>query len=239
MIKKNVLTLLFFFALTAFSLAQKSPSPASIPKFGEVDLSEFSIKGSGPDSAAAAIKIFDTGKGSFVHNSDGRFAYVFERHLRYKIISKQASDLANLEIILYSGKNNDKETLESVSGATYNLTDQQIITSPMSREAKFSTRLDEHHMVKKFSLPNVKEGSVIEYSYKTRSDFIFRLDDWHFQGSYPCEYSDFTITVPQYFIYKILNSGYIGIMQAKPVETEDLLVGRAMRSEFFARHIPA
>lgn len=217
MFKKIKLLSLLLFAVIIHVSAQNQPTALQTFKYGKVELKEFEIKGSGQDSAAAAVKIFDVGKGYFEVSQQGNFVYIFERHVRYKIINKNGYDLADQEIRLYNDGKGSEEKLELIKAATYNLNNKVIETSKMASEAKFSTRQDKNRTIKKFTLPNVKEGSIIEYSYKTKSDFVFRLDDWYFQGAYPCIYSGFALTIPEYYNYKISVNGFLQIQFIQPV----------------------
>lgn len=234
-------------------LAQKTKSVLPVYKYGKIDLKEFDIKPSGQDSAAAAICIFDIGKGSFeLSSANGGFVYVFETHCRYKIINKNGYDLADMEIALYHNSNGSQEKLDFINGATYNLVNNKIEVSKIGSDAKFSNQLDKNYTIKKFTFPNVKEGSIIEYSYKTTSDFIFKLDDWYFQGSYPRKYSSFTLTIPEYYRYKINAGGYVPILQATPEDVNQNIYipstntsqagsvnARAVKTQYYAENIPA
>ncbi|MGZ5191577.1 MAG: transglutaminase domain-containing protein, partial [Flavisolibacter sp.] len=53
-----------------------------------------------------------------------------------------------------------------------------------------------------------KEGCIIEYEYKVKSDFIWNLDPWFFQGNSPVLWSEFQLRVPQFFTYAFLSHGY-------------------------------
>jgi len=240
MIKKlTLIHFLLFFILTEVS-AQSVNAQNRTFKFGKVDLAEFQTKVQGPDSAADAIKLFDVGKGSFdISPVTQQFVYNFTRHVRFRVINKPAYDLANFEIVLYnSAVGSSKETIVSVHGATYNLVDGKVEVSKMTSDAKFSSRLDKNHMQKKFTLPNVKEGSIIEYTYTTVSDFTFALDDWYFQGSYPVKYSALTISIPEYYVYKPLMSGYLGIKQTKPEQVNQGEM-QIKRTCYYMEDIPA
>lgn len=157
-----------------------------------------------------------------------------------------------MEIPLYHNSSGGQEKLNSVNGATYNLVNNKIEISKMGSDAKFSSKFDKNYTVKKFTLPNVKEGSIIEYTYKKISDFTFKLDDWYFQNSYPCIYSSFTITIPEYYYYKITANGYVPIMKADPEEINQTFYisstttsnagsvnAKAVRTQYFAENIPA
>jgi hypothetical protein len=248
---------LFFLALLALSVkisAQTANPKIKSFKFGTVALEDFNTKITGADSAAAAIKLFDIGRGSFeISPKSGQFVYVFQRHVRYKVVNKKAYDLANVEIGLYNNSSNSYlEKIQSVHGATYNLVDGKIVTSKMNSDAKFSSRVDKNHIAQKFTLPNIKEGSIIEYNYSTVSDFIYTLDDWYFQDSYPTKYSAYTLTIPQYLKYKISAGGYIDIVQLKNQEIQESyhvpsgntsssgnITAAAVRTAYYAEDIPA
>ena len=182
-------------------------------KYGQIDSTEFATKLIGQDSAASAIKIFDKGDLRFELNSKtGGFRYVFVKHTRIIILNKDAYDLANIEIGLYKGSSNSEEVLMSFNAATYNIENGKISTFKIGKDAKFSDRFDKNTTIRKFTLPNIKEGSIIEYKYEIRSDFIFALRDWSFQSSIPTLISDFKFTIPEYFTYKKHLRGYVPIL---------------------------
>jgi hypothetical protein len=223
-------------------------------KYGKVDLEEFKTTVTGPDSAAAAIKLFDTGKGHFeISRLNGQFVYAFTRHVRYKVVNKTAYDLADFNVNLYNSTTSmSKEDLVVIKAATYNLVDGKVEVSKMTSDAKFTNRIDKSHIVKKFTLPNVKEGSIIEYTYTTVSDFIFALDDWYFQGKYPTKYTSFSFTLPQYYIYKISTYGFVDVKTKKPVSTQqvftipatskstsEFLTANVNRTDYYAEDVPA
>ncbi len=181
--------------------------PKKDVKFGKVELSEFEIKPGGADSAAGAVKLFDIGSCRFDPSTNG-MAYVFERHFRYKILNKNAYDLANLEIQLYTSSQGGKEDLEVIQGSAYNLENGKIVESKINKDAKFSEKVDRNYTIKKVTVPNVKENTIIEFRLRIKSDFIFQLRSWYFQGNYPTLWSDYTVIIPDWFRYKTNLNGY-------------------------------
>jgi transglutaminase-like putative cysteine protease len=73
----------------------------------------------------------------------------------------------------------------------------------------FTEKRNKNLIIKKFTLPNVKEGSIIEFQYRVSSDFIQHIDPWIFQGSAPCLWSELKFSVPQFFSYAFLRRGYV------------------------------
>lgn len=177
-------------------------------KFGKIAPTEFEVKASGQDSSASAIKLFDVGDCYFEYNPTGGFIYVFERHIRYKILNKNGYDLANYRVELYRSSNSAKEDLNFMDAATYNMVDGKMVTSKLNKDAKFTEEFNKNYVIKKFALPNVKEGSIIEFKYKIKSDFIFTLRGWKFQSNIPTLWSEYNVKIPEYLTYKNNLSGY-------------------------------
>src|SRR5690606_5810742 len=127
--------------------------------------------------------------------------YIFERHTRYKIINKGGYDYGNMELRFYRQSGGESK-LDNMEASTYNLEGDKIITSKLNKDAKFSEKEDKNYTLKKFALPNIKEGSIVEYKYRITTDFIYTLGPWYFQRPIPTLYSEFSITVPEYYRYK-------------------------------------
>jgi len=212
---RNTALKILMVALCASSIslhAQTNQSPKKEFKFGKIEPSEFSAKAIGVDSAASAIKLFDVGNCYFeLSSSGGGFVYVFERHIRYKILNKNGYDLANFKIQLYKNSNAAKEDLSSMDAATYNMVDGKMVISKLNKDAKFTEEFNKNYSIKKFALPNVKEGSVIEFKYRIKSDFIFTLRGWKFQSDIPTLWSEYNVKIPEYLDYKHNTSGYYRI----------------------------
>lgn len=178
-------------------------------KFGKIAPTEFEVKATGQDSSASAIKLFDVGDCYFeVGPGSGGFIYVFERHIRYKILNKNGYDLANFKVELFKNSNSAKEDLNFMDAATYNMVDGKMVTSKLNKDAKFTEEFNKNYVIKKFALPNVKEGSIIEFKYKIKSDFIFTLRGWKFQSNIPTLWSEYNVKIPEYLTYKNNLSGY-------------------------------
>lgn len=206
MIKINALLLcLFLTAGTCY--AQQAKVNRKVFKYGKVDLAEFDTKVGGADSAASAVVLFDVGKGYFELTSKG-LVYVLDRHTRYKIINKNGYDYGNLELQFYKNQG-DGTSLNQLDAATYNLENGKIVTSKINKDSKFTEKQDKNFTLKKFALANVKEGSIIEYKYRIISDFIFTLRTWYFQKEIPTLYSEFDVTIPEYYRYRQNANGFL------------------------------
>ena len=196
-------TLLASILHITLSLAAEPPKV----KFGKISQEELEMNYSSLDSSANAVVLADFGDTRIDYVSNSGFQLVFTRHRRIKIFNSTGYDWADVMVPLYHD-GGDRESISQIKGYTYNLEDGKVVKTKLKNEGKFTEEYDENHQIHKFTLPNVKEGSVIEYTYRITSDFIFNLQDWRFQSSIPTIWSEYKVEIPEYFFYKPLSQGY-------------------------------
>jgi len=201
--KLYCLSLLCIVTFNAFSQKEQSP----FTKWGRVSITDLQKKVYSLDSNANAIVLSDIGSAVVAGNSKGWFSIVSKRHAVVHILNKNGYDEANVEIPLYIN-NDGEEKVMNLRGVTYNLENGQIVQTKLEKSSIFKEKVDKNRIKQKFTLPGIKEGSIIEYEYEVSSDFIWNLDPWLFQGSVPELWSEFSFTVPQFFSYNFLSRGY-------------------------------
>ena len=191
------------FALNAFSQEE-----TAFPKFGKISAEDLQKKTYELDSSANAIVLSDVGEASIEGNSKSWFSIIVKRHKVVHILNKNGYDEAKVEIPLYSN-GEQEEVLQSVKAVTYNLVNGKVVATKVGKDDIFKEKIDKNRVTKKFTFPAVKEGCIVEYEYKVISDFIWNLDPWLFQStSAPTVWSEFTLSVPQFFTYNFLSRGY-------------------------------
>lgn len=214
--KKNILLFFLLFCTVVNIYAQQKATTPKVFKYGKIDPSEFELKVSGQDSAARGVKLFSLGRCWFeVSAKTGQFVYLFETHVRYKVLNKNGYDLADFEIPLYHNPGGGEEVLEAMDAAAYNMENGKMVISKIQKDAKFTEKRNKNVNIKKFTLPNVKEGTILEFKYRIKSDFIFELPTWSFQSSIPTLYSEYDVIIPEYLRYKPFLNGYLQINNVK------------------------
>lgn len=197
-----------FFTILLLCIATRAQEKMAI-KFNHVAPADFSINNLKVDTSYGAVIIADVGSSSFEGNNKGWFSLIYKHQRRIKIINKKGFELASVQIPLYiSSKSNSEEKLESLKASTYNLENGTVVETKLDKDAVFKEKLDKNHIERKFTMPALKEGSIIEYSYTINSDFLFNLHDWIFQGSYPRVWSEYNLDLPSFFEYVFLAQGY-------------------------------
>ena len=188
---------------------------ASNYKFGNVTVEDFAPKVKSLDSNAQAVILFNKGTATYVSDRADWFnvEYVYRKKIR--IISKNQFALATVEIPLYKG-NNKEDRVEKIEAVTYNLESNVIVATKMDKESIFNDKASKNYSIKKFTLPNLKEGCIIEYTYTIISPNAYNLRSWVFQDNIPVLQSEYEVTVPTLFNFIFLPNGYYDL---KP-ETE-------------------
>lgn len=204
MSSRRALLALCFLAYTMPAFSQdKAPV-----KFGNVSEKDFAVKVYPVDSNAQAVVIADIGYSSIEGNTKGFFSLVFKHYKRVHILNKNAFDLADVSIPLWTN-GDDEETLEKLKAVTYNLENGKVVEYKLdTKSGVFKDKINKNLLVKKFTFPNVKEGSIIEYEYTVNSDYLRNLQPWEYQGSYPRLWSEYNVSLPEFLQYAFLTKGY-------------------------------
>jgi len=177
-------------------------------KFGDISPENFDPSIHSFDSTADAVILYDKGYSHFVESNDGWFKLVFERHQRIKVLKKNGLDAANFMITQYRDTRAE-EKIDKLKASTWNLVDGKVVETKLSEKEIFKDQLNKTYSVTKFGLPNVKEGSIIEVSYTILSDFMYNLRPWEFQGGYPRVHTEYSTSIPDFFVYVQLKQGYL------------------------------
>ena len=222
-------------------------------KYGKPSKEELSLTSYAPDTTATAIYLFHQGQSDFVYH-DG-FQLTTEHWVRIKILKPQGVSYADVSVPYYSPTDRDEgqERASDIEGCSYNMENGKCIKTSMKRESISFERINNLYKMLKFSLPAVKEGTVIEYHYKLYSDYFSHIDNWMMQEELPMLYNQYKITIPHVFIYNIELRGkdYIQVKQRDSsihaTEREGGSVGgvskdftvSAQETTFTSRNLPA
>jgi len=177
-------------------------------KLGKVSIAELEQKVHPKDSTAVAAILYKKGKVTFEFSQREGFVMITEVTTRIKIYKKDGYDWATKSID-YGLDNNRREDVTFSNAVTYNLVGGKIEKTKLKSEGEFDEIYNKYHGIKKITMPNVKEGSVIEFQYVLRSPNFAAMRDWYFQNDIPVDHSEFTTYIPEYYVYKPNLKGFI------------------------------
>ncbi|HWS60843.1 MAG TPA: transglutaminase domain-containing protein [Flavobacterium sp.] len=205
--KINLLAIILFFAFF------HSNGNAQSFELGKVSIAELEEKEHSKDSSAAAAILFKKANVTFEYDQNSGFFVVTEVKTRIKIYKKEGYEWAN-QVVNYYVDSDSKENVSFSDVVTFNLVNGKIEKTKIKSDGEFVEKINKYWSRKKITMPNVKEGSVLEYRYTIRSPRYSSLSDWYFQSSIPVNYSEYNTYIPEYFTY---NSNIKGFFSPKTI----------------------
>jgi len=199
----------FLLYLSMNSISSAFSQEAVPLTFGKVAAKDFTLSATNLiDSNTNAVVIADVGGINFIGNKDNNWvSYVFKQNMRIKILKRQALDLATVQVLL-RGNGKYADRIDSLQASTYNLENGQVVETKLNLQDVYRDTLNRGTVAVKFSLPAVKEGSIIEYTYKTITHRFRHLPYWNFQHYYyPCLYNKYEVAIPNMLGYLTLLHG--------------------------------
>lgn len=193
-------------------------------ELGKVTIQELNQKQHPTDTSAVAAILFNRGKTYFDFIENSHFILVTEVEVKIKVYKKEGLDWANKEVRYYIGGTNDESVIIN-KATTYNLVNGKIEKTKLDGEGEFKENVNKFWESKKFTMPNVKEGSIIEYKYTIKSPYFSNLQDWKFQQTIPVEYSEYKTIIPEYYSYNFFSRGNVPLNPIKETKyrTIDIL----------------
>jgi hypothetical protein len=189
--------LLLFFVFSFNTFAQK---PAPI-EFGKIPMEDLQMKVYAKDSSAEAVVLCDYGEYSY---SFGDYpSVIYRHHIRIKILKKTGFDKANIRILYREGNDNRHERIRNLKATTYNLENGNMATYTLDEKSIFDDKANKTVHFQTFTLPQIREGSVIEYSYELESGIWYDLRNWEFQKDIPVVWSELRAKIPGYFDFNM------------------------------------
>ncbi|MFV0147163.1 DUF3857 domain-containing protein [Empedobacter falsenii] len=191
----KIIFTLFFLLLTIFSNAQNKEF-----KLGKISQQEIAFNQAPFEKDADAVILSEEGKMDLIQSN-----YYLTVKRRIKILTEKGVDQSNIQLNYYS--KNKQESITGIKGNTINISNgiEQVI--PIDEKEIFDISLNELYAAKRFTFPNVKVGSIIEYTYVKGSEHNFSIDAWNFQHDIPTLSSKFRLINKAYSAYSIITIG--------------------------------
>jgi len=184
-----------FFVLNYHAIGQSSPIT-----FGAISREDLEMQPYAHEKGAEAVVMNDFMSANIIYN-DG-FKIEIQRHVRIKIFKPSGFDQANIRIDYTRD-----DDLTDLKAATYNLVNNELVATPVERKQFYKEKTLPYRYATRFAFPQVREGSVIEFSYKEFQDEIREFVPFDFQRSIPVRHVEFWSVIPDIFTYTIKYNG--------------------------------
>lgn len=178
-------------------------------EIGHISAKEMSISEYKDDPEAEALLLSDEAYSYY----DDEYKLITIRRIRIKILNQKGLDRGNISIPYYS--KDGFEMIEKIDGITYNYNElNNIVQSYLDKKSVFTEKKDGFFSLKKFAMPTVKPGCIIEYTYVSTKKHYGGLDEWVFQSDIPVLKSSYKLLVvpTAEFAYKVQKKSDMNII---------------------------
>jgi transglutaminase-like putative cysteine protease len=181
---------LLYLLVGGLVFAQKVPMKIGDVKEDLVKMTEYP-----KDKDASAVVLCKYGEITYANNMHTQFDF----KKRIKILKKEGMEKAI--VTLYYSKD---ENISGLKAYCYNMVNGKVEKTKLDKSGIFEKKMDKQNTEIKFTIPNAKEGSVIEYEYEKTSAYSTYIPIWNFQEDIPVEWSEFKTAIPNMFVFQHL-----------------------------------
>lgn len=177
--KKSFILLLSFICFSAFAQFNTKP------KWGKVSQAEIDFLQVPFEPEADAVILYEEG--------NTRISNTFETTIyrRIKILNERGISAANQVLEYYNYKGLEK--ISSLKAQTVNIENGETKIYPVDKRSIFDVKKNEYYNDFKFTFPNIKVGSIIEFEYTLYDEKMYFIDAWEFQHEHPTLYSTYKV----------------------------------------------
>lgn len=190
--------LLSLLLLLPYSILVAQLNPKT--KWGNISQAEIDYKQVPFDPEASAVILYEGGE--MVIAGSNNFKKIYRR---IKILGEEGKKYANQELIYYAY--NGREYIEEVKAQTINFENGKETKSEVKFKDIYDVVVGPFRKAKKFALPNVKVGSIIEIEYSIINYNNYYIEAWEFQHLIPTLYSTFQFNIQALLDYVPICSG--------------------------------
>ncbi|MDF4204701.1 transglutaminase domain-containing protein [Maribacter sp. SA7] len=190
-------------------------------KFGKVSMDEVRQKEHSLDKEADAAILFQKERLVYDYNPEKGFNYSRKVHYRIKIYKKSGLSWSTITVPL---RNNGalKQKIYGVEGLTFNIQNNKIVKDKLKKDGVFTQNINKYEDKVSITLPNVKEGSIIDIEYEIASDFVGSIAPFVVQYGIPVNLVDIKVEIPEYFNYKKNTRGFYPVKIGEVTEKKKI-----------------
>lgn len=166
-------------------------------RFGKVSKDELQETAYSEDPEVHAALLYLNQKTYYNFNQREGFMQVTEIHKRIKIYNKDGYGWATEEVQLRDDGSRG-ESVINLKAVTYTLENDKIEETKLGKSGIFEEKNNKYWKTSKFTMPNIKDGCVVEFSYTVTSPYI-SIRDIHLQETIPIKELEMQVRIPEYY----------------------------------------
>jgi len=168
--------------------------------YGQIDIEDLKLTTCDFEKNASGMVLYDR-----TEVTANEWGSVIKHHTQIKILTEKGLKLATVSIYTYAKGHLEK--VKDLQGQTLNLENNTVKATPIDKNLFYEQKLGDVKVVK-FSFPNVKVGSVIEYEYRDKVDEGGIFPQWIYQRELPVKYASFDELANPMFQYRVFTQHF-------------------------------
>ncbi|MBJ7880272.1 DUF3858 domain-containing protein [Gelidibacter salicanalis] len=184
--------IIYLFIVIAFNW-----SNAQDYRFGKVSMDELQETAYPEDPEANAAVLYLNQKTYYDYVQSEGFMQITEVYKRIKIYNKDGFEWATEEIQLRDN-GSKRETISNLKAVTYTMENGKIEGAKLKKDGVFDEKNNKYWKTSKLTLPNIKDGCIIEFEYKITSPYI-SIGDIILQYGIPIKELDMYVRIPEFY----------------------------------------
>ncbi len=202
---KSKIVLLTFFCACFFQVAT-----AQDFRFGKVSKEEILETENKIDPTANAAILYREIETSFDYNTADGFYMTTDVFERIKIYNKEGFTWATNEVDRYLSSTGKEDEVKGLKAYTYYLgSNDKVEEVKLQNDGIFEIENNKYVHQTKFTMPDLREGCVIEFKYTIQSPFIGNIEEFRFQETIPVNKVKVKFSAPEYFNFQTHQRGWI------------------------------
>ncbi|AMR33164.1 transglutaminase [Mucilaginibacter sp. PAMC 26640] len=205
---KFLFAIFFFLVTSKFAQCQDFKYLDYAP--GDMDMKKYA-----KDTAANAVVLEEYGVAKINVASDDNIKILYDYHVKIKIFNAKAFDKGTVEIRLPIYNQSEDEVTELQGATTYLDDNGSTQRSELNVSSAFKVKQNKYFNVYKFTMPNLRNGCIVEYKYSMTSSNWGLFPEWHFQDDIPKMISRYDAFIPGFWNFNVALRGNLKLTKNK------------------------
>lgn len=222
--------------------AQRNLNSVPNAEFGNIPDSLFSMNEYEPNPEAPFIYTVKELEVSF-ENDDNSIIALLDYYVRIKVFDASAREASIVAIPYYFERG--IEEVVNIRAATHTAEGEKI---PLKDDSIRRININSRYNVIEFTMPQVDDGAILEYSYRIRRRYIEELPDFYLANQAPTALAKVSITYPGYLRYETIEENFDGEVKHFTQQTDTSSVAKIftipqpdpiLKETYVAKDVPA
>lgn len=199
-------------------------------EYGRLEEEDMKMQDCLIDEEANAVIICDYGKMWFARELE-KFEIVYERFMRYKILTDEGVSNNTIVIPLYY-EGLRSERLADLKVNVWNELDNVWKAVKLTKKAISYKVINDSYELAVINLSELKKGTIVEFKYQIISPFYMPVHGWEFQSALPTLYSFLEIRMVPFYEYTFLHQGREPDIKESYKDKTEYTIGRNFNQQY-------